>query len=342
MKDQLIKILKFVFFLGIGLFLFWLIYRDQNIQEIREALRHVDYRWLWISALLGLFSHISRAVRWGLLIETAESKPHTANTFMAVMVGYLANLALPRLGEVSRCGVLTRYEKKSFTKLIGTVVIERTIDMAVVLLLTAVVILTQMDVVSQFLNNNPMVKDNLGKITQFSGWHIALMLVLAGMLAAYFVFRDYLRQLALYKKVKNIVLGLWDGIRSILRLQKKGWFLFHTLFIWLMYYLMLYVAFSAFSFTQDYSMQVALTVFVMSTYGMVAPVQGGIGAWHFMVIATLFVYGLPDSEAKIFALVLHALQTLMLIVLGLASLIALPLYNKDKQLFQVSANSRNE
>ena len=129
MKKTVIKILKFLIFFTLGIFIFWLIYKDQDIDRIKSVLKNeVNYFWVVVSLFIGLISHISRTLRWGLMIEPIGHKPRFANTFIAVMVGYLMNMAFPRMGEISRCGVLSRYEKISFTKLFGTVVAERLID----------------------------------------------------------------------------------------------------------------------------------------------------------------------------------------------------------------------
>ena len=246
---------------------------------------------------------------------------------MAVMIGYFFNLVLPRLGEVSRCGALSRYEGISFTKLVGTVIVERSLDMIMLLLLLVIVLATQMPVVSEFLSNNPGVKDNIVSVWEAKGVFIALGALLVSVLAGYFLFRDYLRELKVYQRIKNMILEFWRGIKSIRKVKNISGFVFHSVMIWILYYLMLYVSFFAFDFTSEYSMLVGLTVFVMASFGMVAPVQGGIGAWHFMAIATLFVYGVEQGDAQIFALVVHGTMTLLLLVAGLLSIIGMPFYN---------------
>ena len=159
------KILKFLLFFTIGAFIFWLIYKDQDIERIKSVLKNdVRYGWVIFSLFIGLLSHISRTIRWGLMIEPIGHKPRFMNTFLAVMVGYLMNMAFPRMGEISRCGVLSRYEKISFTKLIGTVVAERLVDMISLLVLLAMVILSQFGHMLSFMKKNPEIGDKLTRV----------------------------------------------------------------------------------------------------------------------------------------------------------------------------------
>lgn len=325
LKKVLIKILQFLAFFTIGAFIFWLIYKDQDIEHIKSVLKNdVNYWWILLSLFLGLLSHISRTLRWGLMIEPVSHKPRFINTFLAVMVGYLMNLALPRMGEVSRCGVLARYEKISFTKLLGTVVAERLVDMISLLILLGIVILAQFGQMVHFINANPEIKQKLlGIIT--SPTLITGVVVLAVLI---FIFRNALKNTGLYKKIIQVVQNFKVGFISIRSIRKKGWFYFHSAFIWVMYYVMLYVIFFAFDFTKDLSPIAGLTTFVLASFGMVAPVQGGIGAWHFMAKEALSLYGVANENGIIFAFVAHTSMTVMIIVIGIISLLVLPFINR--------------
>ncbi|MGQ8338426.1 lysylphosphatidylglycerol synthase transmembrane domain-containing protein [Sunxiuqinia sp. A32] len=325
MKQKLIKILKFLAFLALGIVLFWLVYKDQDIDRIKSILTNdVNYFWIWVSLFLGLLSHISRTMRWNLMIEPLGKKPRLLNTFLSVMVGYLMNLVIPRMGEISRCGVLARYEKISFTKLIGTVVTERIIDVIMLLILTFIVVVTQFGEVIKFLNNNPDIKDKLNSIA-FSPWAILGILFVIILI---YVFRKKLKKTAAFSKVKEIINNFGEGLKSIKDMKHKGAFIFHSVFIWVMYYIMLYVVFFAFDFTSHLSAIAGLTTFVLGSFGMVAPVQGGIGTWHFMVVQSLIVYGIDKSDGLIFAFLAHGSMTFMLILLGLISLLVLPFINR--------------
>ena len=328
MKSKLLKILKFFIFLSIGGFLFWLVYKGQDIKKIKSVLEHgVDYKWVWLSLFLGILSHISRTVRWSLMIEPLGKKPRMLNTFLAVMVGYLMNLVIPRMGEISRCGVLARYEKMSFTKLLGTVVTERIIDVIMLLVLTFIVVVSQFGEIIQFLKNNP---DILAKANHILFSPI-LIIVVAVIVAFVVFFRKKISRSGIFEKIKKIINNFVEGLKTINKMNNKGWFIFHTIFIWVMYYLMLYVVFFSFDFTSNLSPVAGLTTFVLGSFGMVAPVQGGIGAWHFMVTQSLMVYGVAKSNGLIFAFLAYTSMTALMVVMGLISLLVLPFVNKRKQ-----------
>lgn len=260
------------------------------------------------------------------MIEPLGHKPRLLNTFLALMIGYLMNLVFPRMGEISRCGVLARYEKISFTKLVGTVVTERIIDVIMLLLLTLIVIITQFGKIIQFLNNNPEIKSELMAVVS-SPWFI---LGIVGLVILIYFFRRKIKHTAAFEKIHEIMQKFSEGLKTIKNMNNKGAFVFHTIFIWLMYYLMLYVVFFAFDFTSHLPAIAGLTTFVLGSYGMVAPVQGGIGAWHFMVIQALFVYGIDKADGSVFAFLAHTSMTAMMIVVGLISFLILPFINRRK------------
>lgn len=324
MKNTFAKIIKFVIFFALGIFIFWLIYKDQDIDRIKSVLKNeVNYFWVIVSLFIGLISHISRTLRWGLMIEPVGHKPKFGNTFMAVMIGYLMNMALPRMGEISRCGVLARYEKISFTKLFGTVVAERLIDVLSLLVLLVIVIFSQFGQMIGFLKRNPEIQEKLtGTIT--SPYLIAGFILF---IVAAFIFRNKVKQTSIFKKIEHILKNFKEGFISIRSVKRKGWFWFHSAFIWFCYYLMLYANFFAFDFTSTLNPIAGLTTFVFASFGMVAPVQGGIGAWHFMAIEALALYGVAYENGVIFAFVAHTSMTVMIIVIGLISMLILPFVN---------------
>ncbi|MBW6536991.1 MAG: flippase-like domain-containing protein [Mariniphaga sp.] len=327
MKKIALKIVKFLAFFAIGAFIFWLIYKDQDIEHIKLVLKNdVNYFWIFISLFIGLLSHFSRTVRWGLMIEPISHKPRFINTFLAVMVGYLMNMVFPRMGELSRCGVLSRYEKVSFTKLLGTVVAERAVDMVSLLVLLVIVIFSQFGHMLRFLGENPEIETKLLALVKSP----ILIVGLASLFILVYISRKTLQHSLFYKKVFTIIMNLKEGFISIRSVNKKGWFIFHSVAIWLLYYLMLYSVFFAFGFTSHLGPIAGLTTFVFASFGMVAPVQGGIGAWHFMAIEALALYGIAKSNGVIFAFVAHGSMTGMIIVIGIISVLVLPFINRRK------------
>lgn len=329
MKKIAIKVVKFLAFFALGAFIFWLIYKDQDIDRIKLVLKNdVNYFWVAVSLAIGLISHISRTLRWGLMIEPIGHKPRFINTFLAVMVGYLMNLAFPRMGELSRCGVLSRYEKISFTKLIGTVVAERLVDMITLLTLLLVVIISQFGKMLSFLHENPEIENKLNSVIKSP--YLILGLILLVIL--FLIFRKTFKHTLIFKKLMEILKNFKEGFISIRSIKRKGWFYFHSVLIWTMYYLMLYSVFFAFDFTRHLGPIAGLTTFVLASFGMVAPVQGGIGAWHFMAIEGLSLYGIARENGVIFAFVAHTSMTGMIIVIGIISLLVLPFINRRKDM----------
>ncbi len=319
--------MKYSAFFAAGVLIFWLIYKDQDIAMIKSVLQNdVNYFWVWVSLLIGILSHISRAIRWNLLIEPLGSRPSTLNTFLAVMTGYLMNLLVPRMGEISRCGVLSKYEKISFASLIGTVVTERILDVLMLLLMTLVAFIAQFRYLVSFIRENPGIEDKIRHILT----HPLLIGGIIFMVLLVITMRKRIASSGMYQRIKRTIDNLKDGIVSVKYVKKKGALIFHSFFIWIMYYLMLYVAFFAFGFTSGLSPWAGLTTFVMGSFGMLAPVQGGLGTWHFMTKEALALYGISNENGIIFAFVAHTTMNLMVIIIGLISLVALPVVNRKK------------
>lgn len=329
MKKFIINAIKFLVFISLGIFIFWKVYKGRDVEEMLHALHDVDFFWVYVSILLGILSHIVRAARWMLLAKSLGYKPSPYNSFFAVMIGYFANLAFPRMGEVTRGAVIKQYEKIPLSTAFGTIITERIIDMIMLLLITGIAVLVQFDLFRAFIMENPAVSENIQQLLE-SGWLIGFIGML-GITAAivYFMFRHRLDHIKVFRTVNEKVTTLKDGLLSIKDVDRKILFMLYTLAIWLGYYGMLYVCFFSFSFMDAYGPLTALTLFVLGSYGMVAPVQGGIGAYHFMVVSGLVIYGVEaDPHAGLFALIAWSAQTIMLIGLGLISYVTLPLYNR--------------
>lgn len=327
MKKKVKSVLKYLLFFAAGVVIFWLIYKDLDVALIKSVLKNdVNYFWVWMSLVIGVFSHIARAVRWNYLIEPMGIKPKLSNTFMAVMFGYLMNLVVPRMGEISRCGALARYEKVSFMKLVGTVVTERIIDIMMLMLFALVAFLSQFGEISQMMKNNPWMGEKLVKM-------ITSPIVIISITALFLVILFFRKKIAasqLFIKAGHFLFHLREGLGSIRYVKKKKAFLFYSFLIWFLYYLMMYCSFFAFDFTARLSPLAALTTFVMGSIGMAAPVQGGLGTWHFMTKESLILYGISNENGIIFAIVAHTTMTLLIIVLGLLSMLFMPILNRKK------------
>jgi len=291
-----------------------------------------DYSWIAIAIVLGIFSHISRAMRWKLLMEPLGYKPRTSNVFMAVMIGYLANLALPRLGEVSRCGVLTRYEKIPFNKSFGTVITERAFDMLSFLLLFLLLIVTQSGKLQVYLDQK--IYAPLQHKFNLAANPDTYFLITAGLIAALavtalIIVRRRFRHTAIYKKISDLLHGFLEGIRSLTRIRKPLQFIGHTIFIWVMYLLMAYVVFFSLKDTASLGIDAGLAVLIFGSVGIMI-VQGGIGIYPAIVSETLFIYAVTATTGYALGWLIWASQTIMILLAGVFSLLLLPVLNRNQ------------
>jgi len=327
LKKKFLSSLKFIVFTAIGGFLLWLAVRGQDFNQLRDSIADAKIFWVVLSALLGLASHYSRAIRWNLLIQPLGYRPRIANTFMAVMSGYFANLAFPRLGEVSKCAVLKRYEGVPINKLLGTMIVERAFDLISLLLFTLVLFIAEFDLVVDLLLG--MFSDKVSdKATSGLFWLWIGLAVVGAIAMAWFIWR-MIRNTGFGIKLANLLAGFVEGLKTVSQLKNKWLFMFHSVLIWVLYYIMSYVVLLAFDATEHLGLVAGLAVFVFGSFGMVAPVQGGIGAYHFMAKEALKVYQVPETNALAFAFVIHGGQTIMVLLAGFISVILLPIYNRN-------------
>lgn len=322
--------LKYILFFAIGIFLFSIIYKEYNLKEFMGTLKDLKWGWIVLSLVFSLLSHLSRALRWNMLIRPLGYKPKTTNTFFSIIIMYATNLIIPRGGELARCTVLSRYEKIPFGKLVGTVVTERATDTLLLLTLVFISIFSQIGVFKQFIENNPEIGHNFGFI--FTGWFWILSITMGiGGLFLVWILRNKLKQIKAIAKIFELLFNFFEGIKSIRKLKNVGRYVAHSIFIYLMYFFMMYVVFFSYAPTAHIGPLAGLTAFIMGGLAMLAPVQGGIGAWHFMVIETLSIYGLDKTFGKDFALISHTSMNLMLLIFGGICFILLPLLNRSKK-----------
>ncbi len=324
---KFLNVLKYLAFLTVGIVMFYFVYRDLGVDTIMSEITDLKWGWIWLSFVFSLLSHYSRAVRWNMLINPLGYKPRTINTFFSVMIMYATNLAIPRGGELARCTVLSKQEKIPFTKLVGTVVIERASDTVLLAMLVFATIFSQIGVFKKFIANNPEFGEKISFLFSPVTWILGITLFV-GFIVFVWKFKSKLKQINLFAKVYDLLSNFWQGIKSIKNLKHPGRYIAHSVFIFIMYFLMMYVVFFSYEPTSTLGPVVGLTAFIMGGLAMLAPVQGGIGAWHFMVIETLFVYGLDKGDGKIFALVCHTSMNLLLIVIGVLCVILLPIVNR--------------
>ncbi len=334
MKKNSLKIVKALLFLSLGLILIWLVTKNltpEDKSNIYAAFKKADYFWIVIAMLISALSHWSRAIRWKMLLEAMGHKPKISNTFFAVMIGYLANFALPRLGEVSRCGVLTKYENIPFSESFGTVITERAFDVICLLLIFVLTLLMEFNKIYELVNINIIHPLHL-KMLAFAGntWlFLTLLLVLS--IIAVLLFKYKLKIKALFsQKLVGILLGFWEGIKSVKNVKSPLAFIAHTVFIWSMYTLIVYVMFYSFSETAGLGVGTAFSIVAFGSVAIIF-VPGGTGAYQALITQLLTVsYFISFPIAFAFSWIVWTLSLIVILILGLLSLVLLPIVNKEK------------
>lgn len=325
LKKLLGSILKFFIPLLCGAALFWYLYSHLDMHQIGVILQsEINYFWIALSMIIGLMSHIFRALRWKLQLKTLGVDPSVKALTNAVFGMYAMNLLIPRVGEVWRCTYLARWEKMSFTQVLGSIISERLCDTLTLVFLTVITFFLQMKVSRDFLRKFPTIEETLWRMIT-TPWLYICLLVMVGFLIWLFTKKTENRWVA---KVKSIVKNLWYGFRTILRMKQVTMFLLYTVAIWFCYFLELYVCFFAFGSMQHLGVLAAMTLFVMGSLSMGIPVQGGVGPWHLAIIAALSIYGIGENIAGAFALVAHGSQMLLIILLGIYTLFSVSLEKK--------------
>ncbi len=330
MRKKIFNVVKYLLFLSIGIAMLFLAFKGINLKELWVDLKQANYWWVALALSFGVLSHISRAMRWKLLIEPLGYNPKTSNTFYAVMIGYFANLAAPRLGEITRCGSLHKTDKIPFDSLIGTVIVERSIDLLMLLFITIAIFFAKMDFFGDFMKQHIFIpiSQKLSGLFPSSNWIWFLLLSIISLIVILWFYRDKFAHLTIFKKVKKLVLGVITGLKSVFKMKKFPAFIFHTLFIWSMYFLMTWTMVFSLPETSGLGPIDGLFLLVIGSLGMVAPVQGGIGAFHWLVSMGLTLYGIPREKGLVYATISHESQMLMVVILGVISLYFVLMQNK--------------
>lgn len=340
LKNQLLKrrianILKPLFFLGIGLLLVWwsLSGFDADARaKITDSLKEANYLWVFVSLAFALLSHISRAKRWQMLMEVVATKPSFINTLLAIGVSYLANLAVPRMGEITRCGIISRYESIPAEKAFGTVITERAIDVATLFLLTFIVVVTQFKIIGGYFKDNvstPLFAKFSGLLFGHSwSFYLLLSILLAFIVGALWLLISQFRQTVVFQKIKSLGQGIGEGVMSVRYVKNLPLLIVHSVFIWFMYFAMIYVCFFALPGMAHLGPQTGLAVMVMGSFG-IAVTQGGLGAYQIIVSGVLVLYGVDYMLAYAFSWLAWGAQTLLVIFGGFLAMIALPLVNRN-------------
>ncbi len=296
--------------------LLWYVFKDIDLNAMFTAIGQANWWWVGVYAGVILVAHWSRGVRWSLLLEPVVGyRPAQTDTMLAVLTGYFANLLIPRMGEVTRCGTLNRLEGVPVNISFGTVVAERIFDVIMLLLIIGLTLLVEFERLSEVAGTLFSAKKGGGS----NALYILLAAGLGGAVMGWILYTKYkasLRRNALFVKAETFFLGLVDGLLSVRKLRQPGLFVFHTLLIWSLYFLSTYVLFFAMPQTAGLGLRGALTILMVGSIGMAAPTQGGLGAFNIMVGSALVLYGLTRQDGQTLATLMLLSQWMVSIVFG--------------------------
>ncbi len=355
MNPRLANVLRFAGFLSVGILILGLVFRSQNaafqaqcvidgvpadecslLGKLLGDLALVRWPWLFLTLCLFMMSNFFRAWRWQQLVEPLGRRVKFWNSYWAVMIGYLANLGLPRMGEVVRAGVLGRYEGVAVEKVMGTVVVDRILDVLCLLTVVGIAFVVQWDLLTSFIVDARSVGDaTVGEdaATSWLGTYIfsGLFVAALGVGVVYYLF-THLSHTSFVQKVSKLAVGFGSGLKSLTRVRNKPLLVFHTFGIWTCYFAMAYVPFFAFPPTEHLGPDAALMVFVFSALGIIIPSPGGLGSYHLMVIQALAIYDVPGDDALSFANILFfAVNIGCNILFGILGLLVLPIINRGRR-----------
>ncbi|THD69529.1 flippase-like domain-containing protein [Robertkochia marina] len=313
--------LKIILPLTLGVFLVWYSYQQTTPQDrklILQNIREANYFWVVLSLFAGLLSHFMRAWRWNLMLEPMGYRPRMGNNLMAILIAYLANLGIPRSGEVFRATTLSSYEKVPFDKGFGTIVAERVIDLGMLLMVVVIAALLQTDVILDFFAEkgiNPIY-------TLLS----LLALGIAGLIGIYFLNRT---RIPFLQKIRQFLRGLLEGLTSIFKMKRKTAFIGYTIGIWALYVGMFWLIKYSIPETSGLGINEILAAFVAGAFAM-STTNGGIGVYPLAVSKILVFYGISKASGDAFGWIMWTSQTLMVVLFGALSFLYLPFYNKSK------------
>jgi uncharacterized membrane protein YbhN (UPF0104 family) len=333
MRTQLLKLLKYGLFLSLGIFLvWWSIHKmdDKNWEDCKASLSEARY-WLFLPVFGILFiSHVSRAIRWKMLMKPLGMDPGLTNTFFAVMIGYLANLAIPRLGEILKCTILSKYEKAPVNKLVGTIVVERAVDLVSLGIVFVIAVVSQASVIGSYAKETMQKYFFTGSsqtVLLKSALAVGIMLVL--FLVWKFIINRY-AHIDLVSKAKKMAQGITEGLASIATLENRWAFIGHSILIWSCYLFATYIGFFAIAETSLLPLQAAFPVLAFGSIGMIVT-PGGIGTYPLLVMQVMQLYHIEKGHAFANGNLQWLAQSLIILILGFICLILLPGYNQRRK-----------
>ena len=317
------NIVKSLLPLLLGVLILYWIYAEFDFSQVGIAIKEMKLFWFFISLLFGVFSHVLRGWRWLLTLAPLGFYPRRNDCVYSIFIAYAANLGLPRVGEVSRCVIIDRYDGVPFARSLGTVVTERLIDTVMVLLITAVAVALQWGVFCKFVTDAGGGVFSAGAVSAMGG-PVVFVLSIVAIAVLFFVL---VRKMSLWTKIRSFLLNFIEGMSSVVKMKHRCLFMVETIGIWLCYFMQFYLCFFCFSFSEGLSLAAGILLFVAGSIAVVVPTPNGAGPWHFAVISIMVIYGLSATDASLFALIVHSSQTLLVALLGIVGLVMLQVEN---------------
>ncbi|MBQ6378778.1 MAG: flippase-like domain-containing protein [Prevotella sp.] len=335
MKTILTNTAKIIFpiLLG-GAILYWM-YRGEDFYRFMHVMTdEMDWTWMLLSFPFGILAQMFRGWRWKQTLDPIEDlSPNTARQtptdmkirarsttcVRAVFISYAASLVIPRIGEFSRCAVLKRYDGASFSKSLGTVVTERAVDTLIVMLYSGIILLVEISIFGTFFKKTGTSLDRILEGFSLTGWLVTAVCGVAVLILLHLLLKNF----SIYNKVKMTLSGIWEGVLSLRNVSNLPLYLFFSIGIWVMYFLHYYLTFFCFDFTANLGIGCALVSFVVANFAVIVPTPNGAGPWHFAIKTMLILYGVADEQALWFVLIVHTVQTMLVIALGIYAWAAL-------------------
>lgn len=319
-KKTFSQIFKIALSLCLGSAILYWMYRDFDFRRIEHVVMHeMNWWWMLLSFPFGILAQAFRGWRWRQALEPLGEHPRRSVSVNSIFLSYAVSLIIPRVGEFARCGVLKRWDKVPFPKALGTVVTERAIDSLLVVIIIGITLLTQFTVFDKFFQKTGTHMDEILAGFTSTGWLVTAICGIAVLLLLYFI----VRRLSIYNKVKDMFKGLVQGVMSVKHVRNLPLYIFFTIAIWGSYFLHYYLTFFCFESTSSLGFDCAIVTFIVGSIAVIVPTPNGAGPWHFAVKTMLILYGVASDDALFFVLIVHSVQTLLVILLGIYAWMAL-------------------
>ena len=334
LKNIISSVAKVVLPFVLGGAILWWMYRGEDFSVISHVLtEQMNWTWMLLSFPFGILAQMFRGWRWKQTLDPIDLRSNTADQtddgqkirarnhtcINAVFISYAASLIIPRIGEFSRCAILKRYDGVSFSKALGTVVTERAVDTLIVMIYSGIILLVEMSIFGTFFRKTGTSLDRILNGFSVTGWVVTAICAVAVLILLHLLLKNF----SIYNKVKMTLGGIWEGVLSLKGVKNLPLYLFFSVGIWVMYFLHYYLTFFCFDFTENLGIGCALVSFVVANFAVIVPTPNGAGPWHFAIKTMLILYGVADEQALWFVLIVHTVQTMLVIVLGIYAWAAL-------------------